>query len=711
MKKEMNLCMSCMSSMRIVGGVVGETGEVDGGVVEVVAGKRECVECGWADNGVYLATYLYPKTYLAGRYIVGKLISYNGEAALYVGYDTLTETRVCIKEYMPDALCTRARGVLPLVVNNGELPLYKAYLSEFVELNRSLQSLGTLAGIQRVADVFSENSTAYVIFEDAQGVTVRNYLASVGGAISCEQAFALYKSLFAALQRVNTAGIVHRGISPKTVLVQSTHSPHGTMGFNLANTASLGTFVGGKLSSYLSDFTITAARICGSKLNSETFAGFSAPEQYNEIDRHGEWTDVYGLAALLYYTLTGVAPPDALARLGCKEKGEDDPLLPPCELGTQIPQKVSDAIVAALALATAKRIKTVGEFARELGLVSENAGGKRKRASGEVPITYVNPDDAPPIPILGTASFSPVRPDVGIGFDGDDDSDIAEETPSEAKKRKNREQRKKRKLMIALSTIGGLTLITAVLLIIASFNPQWLADVFRNGGGTEPLPTTGDSSVTEPYTHYSPDTQATAEPGVPTRQVHDFTGLIFVDPTDFITRLKIDYRDIFTLVFEVVYDPEKPYGTIMEQSVAPGEHLPLKAEITLTVSFGLEILQMPAPEPDETAEEFRERLIGLGVTPSNIDIRDRQISEYEPERAGTVESTTPDSGRNLRLADHYPHDSAKRAGMVTIYRVTLPDPPPPTDPPPPPPTEAPPPPPPTDPPPTEAPPPDDGGEQ
>lgn len=73
---------------------------------------------------------LAPGTVLNDRYIAGKLLSYNGEGATYIGFDKVTGTKVTIKEYMPDTLCSRKKGDPQIVVDPNQLPLYKTYMSD-----------------------------------------------------------------------------------------------------------------------------------------------------------------------------------------------------------------------------------------------------------------------------------------------------------------------------------------------------------------------------------------------------------------------------------------------------------------------------------------------------------------------------------------------------------------------------------------------------
>ena len=107
-----------------------------------------CEKCGYSNDAPYLPSYLAPGTILNDRYIVGKLLSYNGEGATYIGFDKVTGAKVTVKEYMPDTLCSRKKGDPQIVVDANRLPLYKTYMSEFVELNKALLKARSMTHIQ-----------------------------------------------------------------------------------------------------------------------------------------------------------------------------------------------------------------------------------------------------------------------------------------------------------------------------------------------------------------------------------------------------------------------------------------------------------------------------------------------------------------------------------------------------------------------------------
>lgn len=313
MIKETSLCMGCMNDKTYDG---------------------PCKLCGYSDSTPCIPTYMTPKTFLADRYIVGKVISYNGEGAVYIGFDTAAGIKVTIKEFMPDTLCSRRKGETEITVEPTYSALYKTYMSEFIDLNRTLMKLRGMSHLQTVLDVFCENNTAYAVFEYINGISLKTYLANSAGEIAWEQAKELFSPFFTTLSLIHSAGIIHRGISPSTI------------------------FVTDKMELKLSGFAICAARTTGTEIPCEMFAGFAAPEQYtNEIN--GTWTDVYGISAVLYRCLTGCTPTEAIARSGGS-------LMEPMMINRNIPSNISKVIMEGLKLSPDSRIRTVTEFVDRL---------------------------------------------------------------------------------------------------------------------------------------------------------------------------------------------------------------------------------------------------------------------------------------------------------------------------------------------------------
>ena len=111
------LCMGCMNELDPSG---------------------QCQYCSYTENIPHLQAYLAPKTVLDNRYIIGKMLSYNGEGASYICYDMVGKCKCVCREYMPDTLCERDSSTQELIVNKDCLAKYKTFMSEFADVNRPL---------------------------------------------------------------------------------------------------------------------------------------------------------------------------------------------------------------------------------------------------------------------------------------------------------------------------------------------------------------------------------------------------------------------------------------------------------------------------------------------------------------------------------------------------------------------------------------------
>ncbi|MBQ9982484.1 MAG: PASTA domain-containing protein [Oscillospiraceae bacterium] len=312
------------------------------GCFEPIGEQIKCPVCGFKQDTECSPSYIIPGTKLNnGRYIFGKLIMQNGEGATYLAFDTLMSSKVFIREYMPDALCSREAKSPMINVNHSDVAQYKSLMAEFTELHRKLAKLKTINNINTVLDMFSENNTTYAVYEYVEGVNLIQYLKENAGELNWEQVSALFPPIFTTLSILHNAGIIHRGISPKTIYVTTK----------------------GELR--LIDFCIAAARTTGNELRSEVFKGYAAPEQYSPSSWQGAWTDVYGICAVLYRILTGCMPTEASLR------SEESKLTPPDAINPDIPRNVSNAIMEGLRINGDNRIRTVTELVTRIFEPSE----------------------------------------------------------------------------------------------------------------------------------------------------------------------------------------------------------------------------------------------------------------------------------------------------------------------------------------------------
>lgn len=336
-----HLCMSCMRE---------------------IGDENQCPYCGFHADSPQLAPYLPLRTVVAERYLAGKLLDYNGDGATYMGWDLEMNAPVTIREFLPDSIAER-REDLTLVPMAGCEITYRDCYQSFLELWRKLARMRGLSALILVFDIVEDHGTAYAISEYMEGVSLREYLLrSPSGYLSWEQARILFMPVLSTLGTLHSAGIIHRGISPTTLIV----GKNGKM--------------------RITGFSIWQARTARGDLTAQLFPGYAAIEQYGFEGQQGPWTDIYAFSAVLYRTLIGSTPLEATSRV------TNDRLMVPGKFAEQLPAYVINALMNGLQILPEDRTRTVDQLRAELSA----APGTSTAA-----IAYAGKEDAPyqePVP-------------------------------------------------------------------------------------------------------------------------------------------------------------------------------------------------------------------------------------------------------------------------------------------------------------------------
>lgn len=310
------LCMSCMRE---------------------IGDEKVCPYCGFHADSPQIAPYLPIRSTISNRYLVGKLIDYNGDGASYMGWDLSSKMPVVIREFMPDAIATREFNKLMVMPNPGKESLYNDCLQSFAELWRKLMRLTGLSALVEVFAIIEENNTAYAIQEYIDGITLREYLLRTPtGYISWEKARPLFMPVLSTLGNLHSSGIIHKGISPTTLMI----APDGKL--------------------RITGFSINRVRNAKSELSSQLYAGYSAIEQYGFDGQQGPWTDIYSFGAVLYRALIGSDPIDATLR------ATNDRLMIPGKFAEQLPAYVINGLINALQIYPEERTRNVEQCRAEL---------------------------------------------------------------------------------------------------------------------------------------------------------------------------------------------------------------------------------------------------------------------------------------------------------------------------------------------------------
>ncbi len=536
------------------------------GCMENTGGYAVCPECGYTRDSANMSPYLAAGTVLNDRYIIGKLLHHNGESADYIAYDKTLDCKLIIKEYMPENLCTRDKNGIDINANHNHKVQYKALMDEFAGLNRSIARMRTISHIIPINDIFSLNNTSYAVFEYTESSTLLEYLKENAGELTWEQVSKLFPPFFTTLSIIHNAGIVHRGISPETILINDK----------------------GELK--LQSFSVSPLRTLNTELKSELFHGYSAPEQYSLSGWQGTWTDVYGISAVLYRILTGCRPTEAQTRIS------NDSLCPPHEINPNISESVSNTIMAGLAVKSEDRIQTITELVTRLfeedGEV-EKINRSTHTATIAIPRQAVSEPPKPPRPKV-------VKP-------RNSERVVAAEKISEAEVVPVID-RIKVPLMIGVLLIAIFLVIGIIGMAFFSGNGESEIDLSIYGNSSSSVDNviemtagTGD----EEMTGLGPDSDMPNLVGYHYEDVAEsstFLGWLVIEP-------------------EYVFNDKVEKGLIMEQSINPGDKFKTGDTVIVTVSKGPEKVEVPdymlTSYSSYKYEEYFELLESLGI-------------EYEP---------------------------------------------------------------------------------
>ena len=276
---EVRRCMKCMHPLAV--------------------GETVCPECGRAYGSANAETFaLKPGTILEGKYLVGEMLGQGGFGITYIGFDLLLEQKVAIKEYYPMSTGMVSREGHSTVVWSsammGKTGTQKGFDS-FLKEARKMAKLGGIPGVVGVKSVFIQNETAYIVMDFIEGETLLKKLQK-NGPMDFDSCVKLMTPIMQALAEVHEHGIIHRDISPDNIMVR----PDGKLILLDLGAAK--------------DLDIQGND--GSVQSSQMVAkhGFSPIEQYSKSGKVGPWTDIYAMAATIYYCCTGILPPPATDR-------------------------------------------------------------------------------------------------------------------------------------------------------------------------------------------------------------------------------------------------------------------------------------------------------------------------------------------------------------------------------------------------------------
>ncbi|MBQ0961574.1 protein kinase [Ideonella sp. 4Y11] len=233
-------------------------------------------------------------TYL-GEFELTGVLGEGGFGIVYLAWDHSLERRVALKEYMPSSLAMRVGATQVQVKSQRHQDTFAAGMKSFINEAKLLAQFDH-PSLVKVYRFWEANGTAYMVMPFYEGITLKDWLRDHGAAPDEAWLMNLLAPLTEALAVIHRENCFHRDIAPDNVIL-----------------------LAGSERPLLLDFG-AARRVIGDMTQALTVIlkpGYAPVEQYAESPdlKQGPWTDVYALAASIYYAITGGTPPPSVSRI------------------------------------------------------------------------------------------------------------------------------------------------------------------------------------------------------------------------------------------------------------------------------------------------------------------------------------------------------------------------------------------------------------
>lgn len=308
-----------------------------------------------------------------------------GFGIVYLAFDHSLQRTVAIKEYMPGALAGRTSDASVVVRAERHKKTFDAGLKSFINEARLLAQFDH-PSLVHVYRFWEENKTAYMVMRYYDGQTLKDIVNTRPEVITEDWLKAMIKQILEALDTLYRAKILHRDISPDNIIVQKNGD------------------------AVLLDFG-SARQIIGDMTQGITVIlkpGYAPVEQYSddcEMEQ-GPWTDIYALAAVIYFTMIKSSPPISVARV------VKDTLAPlQGRISSGFTEQFLIAVDRSLAIQPQDRPQSVDEFRQSLGIgeldTSRNAQARRAGVDADDEVARIARIKNAPYTIAATPAVTP----------------------------------------------------------------------------------------------------------------------------------------------------------------------------------------------------------------------------------------------------------------------------------------------------------------
>lgn len=286
---------------------------------------------------------LQPNTTLQnGKYRIERVLGQGGFGITYLATDIALDRKVAIKEFFPKDYCGRNGSTSHVTLGTESAADFVQRLkAKFLKEVRNIAKLDH-PGIIRIYAAFEENNTAYYVMEYIEDENLAE-MVNRNGRLSEAKAIHYIEKVGEALKYIHDRKINHLDIKPANIMVRREDDRPILIDFGLSK-------------QYDTDGQQTSTTPTGIS------HGYAPMEQYNDggVKEFSPQTDIYSLAATLYFLLSGITPPQATRLI-------DEEL----DFPQSIPTSLIAPISKGMATSRKQRYDVVGKFLADL-TIDEN---------------------------------------------------------------------------------------------------------------------------------------------------------------------------------------------------------------------------------------------------------------------------------------------------------------------------------------------------
>ncbi len=187
--------------------------------------EEKCPFCGYSEIERQQDMEDYPEalaaeTILAGRFILGRILSITDFSVIYLSWDALLRRRVAIREFYPLGLGERDRTTGQICFHSQqEKLLFDQGAALFEAEGKRLNENQDIEGILHVFRLIHENNTVYMVMEYLEGVTLRDVMDE-NRVETEDQIRKLVMGIRMITDLCHDRGIVHYNLCPENIFIE-----------------------------------------------------------------------------------------------------------------------------------------------------------------------------------------------------------------------------------------------------------------------------------------------------------------------------------------------------------------------------------------------------------------------------------------------------------------------------------------------------------